>query len=68
MKLLTNLNLTLTANTTKKNSIGKRFHRQDAIGTSLYLTVDYITLQDSTLIRYCDIMLQDRFAISDLRN
>lgn len=53
----------------EKDSIGKRYRRQDAIGTPFCVTVDHITLEDGTVtIRYRDTMLQDRVSISDLRS
>ncbi len=53
----------------EKDSIGKRYRRQDAIGTPFCVTVDHITMEDNTVtIRYRDTMLQDRIAISDLKN
>ncbi|MDP2337236.1 MAG: glycine--tRNA ligase [Bacteroidota bacterium] len=53
----------------EKDSIGKRYRRQDAIGTPFCVTVDHITLEDQTVtIRYRDTMLQDRVAISELKN
>jgi glycyl-tRNA synthetase len=53
----------------EKDSIGKRYRRQDAIGTPFCVTVDHVTLEDNTVtIRYRDTMLQDRVAISDLKN
>jgi glycyl-tRNA synthetase len=52
----------------EKDSIGKRYRRQDAIGTPFCVTVDHITLEDNTVtIRYRDTMLQDRVKISDLK-
>ncbi len=45
----------------EKDSIGKRYRRQDAIGTPFCITVDHQTLEDKTVtIRYRDTMLQDR--------
>jgi len=53
----------------EKDSIGKRYRRQDAIGTPFCVTVDHQSLEDQTVtIRYRDTMLQDRVAISDLKN
>jgi len=53
----------------EKDSIGKRYRRQDAIGTPFCVTVDHITLEDNTVtIRYRDTMLQDRVAITALRS
>lgn len=51
----------------EKDSIGKRYRRQDAIGTPFCITVDYDTLQDNTVtIRHRDSMEQERVKISDL--
>ena len=53
----------------EKDSIGKRYRRQDAIGTPFCVTVDHQTAQDNTVtIRYRDTMTQDRVAISELRS
>lgn len=53
----------------EKDSIGKRYRRQDAIGTPFCVTVDHQTSEDKTVtIRYRDTMAQDRVAISDLKN
>jgi len=51
----------------EKDSIGKRYRRQDAIGTPFCITVDHDTIQDNCVtIRYRDTMLQERVAIADL--
>ncbi len=48
----------------EKDSIGKRYRRQDAIGTPYCITVDHQTLQDNTVtIRERDSMKQDRIGI-----
>ncbi len=48
----------------EKDSIGRRYRRQDAIGTPYCITVDHQTLQDNTVtIRERDSMLQDRIDI-----
>lgn len=53
----------------EKDSIGKRYRRQDAIGTPFCVTVDHQTTEDKTVtIRYRDTMEQERVAISDLAN
>jgi glycyl-tRNA synthetase len=45
----------------EKDSIGKRYRRQDAIGTPFCITVDHQTLEDGTVtIRERDSMKQDR--------
>jgi glycyl-tRNA synthetase len=51
----------------EKDNIGKRYRRQDAIGTPFCITVDPQSLEDDTVtIRYRDTMLQERVAISKL--
>lgn len=51
----------------EKDSIGKRYRRQDAIGTPFCVTVDHQTAEDNTVtIRYRDTMQQERVAIADL--
>ena len=51
----------------EKDSIGKRYRRQDAIGTPFCITVDHQTMEDNTVtIRYRDTMFQERIAISEL--
>ena len=50
-------------------SIGKRYRRQDAIGTPYCITVDFDTANDNAVtIRNRDTMQQERVAISDLVN
>ncbi len=51
----------------EKDNIGKRYRRQDAIGTPFCITVDHQTLQDNTVtIRDRDTMKQERVAIAEL--
>jgi glycyl-tRNA synthetase len=53
----------------EKDAIGKRYRRQDAIGTPYCVTVDHQTLQDNTVtIRDRDTMKQDRVAIQDVKS
>ena len=48
-------------------SIGKRYRRQDEIGTPYCVTVDFDTLEDGTVtIRHRDSMEQERRPISEL--
>ncbi|WP_099368158.1 glycine--tRNA ligase [Sphingobacterium sp. 1.A.4] len=45
----------------EKDSIGKRYRRQDAIGTPFCITVDHQSLEDNTVtIRHRDSMEQER--------
>lgn len=51
----------------EKDSIGKRYRRQDAIGTPFSVTVDHDSLTDNKVtIRDRDTMKQERVAITDL--
>jgi len=52
----------------EKDAIGKRYRRQDAIGTPYCITVDHDTLIDKTVtIRYRDTMKQERIPISKIK-
>jgi glycyl-tRNA synthetase len=51
----------------EKDAIGKRYRRQDAIGTPFCITIDHQSLEDNTVtLRERDSMTQDRVAIADL--
>ena len=51
----------------EKDSIGKRYRRQDAIGTPYCVTVDHDTLTDNCVtLRNRDTMQQERVPISEL--
>ena len=51
----------------EKDSIGKRYRRQDAIGTPFCITIDHQTLEDNAVtIRHRDTMQQERVAIDRL--
>jgi glycyl-tRNA synthetase len=51
----------------EKDSIGKRYRRQDAIGTPYCVTVDHESLSDNCVtIRYRDTMQQERVPIAGL--
>jgi glycyl-tRNA synthetase len=53
----------------EKDSIGKRYRRQDAIGTPFCITIDYESLENDTVtIRHRDSMQQERVAIKDLKS
>ena len=53
----------------EKDSIGKRYRRQDAIGTPFCITVDHQTLEDNTVtLRERDSMEQKRVRIEDLHS
>ena len=51
----------------EKDSVGKRYRRQDAIGTPFCVTVDGQTLEDGTVtVRHRDTMEQERVKIEAL--
>ena len=53
----------------EKDSIGKRYRRQDAVGTPYCVTVDHETLTDNCVtLRNRDTMQQERVPVSELRN
>jgi len=50
-----------------KDAIGRRYRRQDAIGTPYCVTIDHQTLDDNTLtIRERDAMKQERVSVEQL--
>ena len=53
----------------EKDAVGRRYRRQDALGTPFCITVDHQTLEDQTVtIRHRDSMKQDRVKISELKD
>lgn len=51
----------------EKDAIGKRYRRQDAIGTPFCITVDHQSLEDETVtLRNRDDLSQERIAIKEL--
>ena len=53
----------------EKDSIGKRYRRQDAIGTPYCITFDYDTLKDNSVtIRNRNSMVQDRVLLSSTKD
>ena len=51
----------------EKDAIGRRYRRQDAIGTPYCVTIDYQTLEDNTVtIRERDTMKQERTSVEQL--
>ena len=52
----------------EKDAIGKRYRRQDAIGTPFCVTIDHQTKEDQTVtIRYRDTMEQERIPLSQVK-
>jgi len=53
----------------EKDTIGRRYRRQDAIGTPYCVTVDQLTKEDGTVtLRNRDTMTQDRIPISSVKD
>lgn len=66
-KVVADLKFSFNCQYDDKDSIGRRYRRQDAIGTPYCITIDHQTMQDETVtIRYRDSMLQERVKISSL--
>ncbi|MBC7587742.1 MAG: glycine--tRNA ligase, partial [Chitinophagaceae bacterium] len=52
----------------EKDAIGKRYRRQDAIGTPFCVTIDHQTKEDQTVtIRYRDSMKQERVSLNRIK-
>jgi len=61
------LRLTFNCQYDEKDAIGRRYRRQDAIGTPYCITIDYQTLEDDTVtIRDRDTMEQERVSVPEL--
>jgi len=53
----------------EKDAIGRRYRRQDAIGTPYCITIDQETLENNTVtIRERDTMKQDRIPVENIAN
>lgn len=66
-EIMNELKFDFTCMYEEKDAIGKRYRRQDAVGTPFCITVDHQTLEDKTVtIRYRDTMQQERVAIDKL--
>ncbi len=68
-ELVNKLNKHFSITYDETGSIGKRYRRQDAIGTPYCITVDFDTATDNSVtIRNRDTMEQVRLPISEVRN
>jgi glycyl-tRNA synthetase len=66
-KIYEDLRTRMSAEFDTGGSIGKRYRRQDEIGTPWGVTVDHQTLEDQTVtLRDRDSLTQDRIAIDQL--
>jgi len=67
-KLVSDLSSFIKVQYDESGSIGKRYRRQDEIGTPFCITVDYDTLEDKAVtIRYRDTMKQERIPLEGLK-
>ncbi|NCP46574.1 MAG: glycine--tRNA ligase, partial [Flavobacteriales bacterium] len=65
--ILDNLKYNFNCQYDEKDSPGKRYRRQDAIGTPFCITIDHQTLEDNTVtIRDRDTMLQQRINSTEI--
>ena len=68
-EIIDNLKIHFHCRYDEKDSIGKRYGRQEAIGNPDCVTVDHQTLEDNCVtLRNRDTMEQERVAISELNN
>ncbi len=66
--IMKNLKFDFNMTYDEKDTVGKRYRRQDAIGTPYCITVDHQSLEDNTVtIRSRDTMLQERLKIEDVK-
>ena len=66
-EVLSKLRLNHNCQYDEKDGIGRRYRRQDAIGTPLCITIDHDSLNDDAVtVRERDGMTQERVTISDL--
>ena len=68
-KLYDDLKMFFNISFDEKDAVGRRYRRQDAIGTPVCITVDHETLNDdSVTIRHRDSMNQQRIKITELKS
>ena len=68
LKIYKNLSQTITSEFDASGSIGKRYYRQDELGTPFCITIDYQTKEDQTVtLRYRDDGRQERLKIYNLK-
>lgn len=68
-KIVRNLRYEFNCQYDEKDSIGRRYRRQDAIGTPYCITIDYQTLEDgSVTVRERDSMEQKRISVESIES
>lgn len=69
LEIVNSLNKTFRVDFDETGAIGRRYRRQDEIGTPFCVTVDFDTKSDNKVtVRDRDTMVQERISISDLEN
>ena len=67
-ELMDNLKYDFMCRYEEKDAIGRRYRRQDAIGTPYCITIDHQTLEDNTVtIRERDTMQQERIPMDEVK-
>ena len=68
-KIFDDLKFNYSAQYDDKDAIGRRYRRQDAIGTPFCITIDYTSLDDNSVtLRDRDQMKQERIPLASLEN
>ena len=68
-KIVNELKFDITTVYDEKDAVGRRYRRQDAIGTPFCVTIDHQTLDDKTVtLRKRDSMQQERIKIEHIKN
>ena len=68
-KVVSDLKWDLTTTYDEKDAVGRRYRRQDALGTPYCITVDHQSLEDETItLRERDSMKQERISIDVIKN
>ena len=66
-KIVSDLKWDFSVSYDEKDAVGRRYRRQDALGTPFCITVDHQTLEDQKVtIRHRDSMKQERILISEI--
>ncbi len=68
-KIVNELKFDITTVYDEKDAVGRRYRRQDAIGTPFCITIDHQSLDDKTVtLRKRDSMQQERINIEQIKN
>ena len=68
-EIMKSLRINFNCQYEEKDSIGKRYRRQDAIGTPFCITIDHQSLEDDTItLRDRDTMEQKRISIAQIHS